>query len=91
MPNLDQEERDLLESVESGEWKSVSGKGAELARYKDYAQATFRKDQRINIRISGKDLDALKKRALLEGIPYQTLIASILHKYLSGILRESRP
>ncbi len=91
MAKLDQEERDLLESVESDEWKPVSGKDAELARYKDYARATFRKDQRINIRISGKDLDSLKKRALVEGIPYQTLITSILHKYLSGLLREKRP
>ena len=53
-----------------------------------YAEATFKKDRRINIRISQKDLDAIQMRALEEGIPYQTLIASVLHKYLSGRLIE---
>ncbi len=57
-------------------------------RYQSYAKATFKKDRRVNIRISGKDLEALQKRALAEGIPYQTLIASLLHKYVSGRLVE---
>ena len=52
------------------------------------AQATFKKDRRVNIRISGQDLEALQKRAIEEGIPYQTLIASLLHKYVSGRLVE---
>ena len=57
-------------------------------RYRDYARTTFKKDRRVNIRISRKDLEALQKRALEEGIPYQTLLASILHKYAAGRLVE---
>ena len=82
------DEKKLLESVERGEWKPVPDKGRELRRYQEYARGTFRKDRRINIRISSKDLDALQKRALEEGIPYQTLIASILHKYVAGSLAD---
>ncbi len=62
----------------------------ELERYRQYARATFKKDMRVNIRISRKDLEALQKRALEEGIPYQTLMASVLHKYVSGRLVEKQ-
>ena len=88
MTKLEKSERELLESVESGEWRTVQGKDSELDRYREYARATFRKDRRVNIRISSKDLDALQKRALREGIPYQTLISSILHKFVSGTIKE---
>ena len=56
--------------------------------YARYAKATFRKDRRLNIRLSSKDLEAIQKRALAEGLPYQTLISSLLHKYASGRLKE---
>ncbi len=56
-------------------------------RYAGYAASTFGKDRRVNIRISGKDLDALQKRALEEGLPYQTLISSLIHKFVSGRLQ----
>jgi predicted DNA binding CopG/RHH family protein len=88
MANLNKEEKELLKSFEDGEWNSVSDKKLETDRLQDYAAATFRKDRRINIRISSKDLHAIQKRALEEGIPYQTLVSSILHKYVSGRLRE---
>ena len=55
---------------------------------RDPQEATFRKDRRLNIRLSSKDLEAIQKRALAEGLPYQTLIASLLHKYASGRLKE---
>jgi predicted DNA binding CopG/RHH family protein len=84
---LDADEKQLLESVERGEWKSTGGK-RERTRYSRYAKATFRKDRRLNIRLSSKDLEAIQKRALAEGLPYQTLIASLLHKYATGRLRE---
>lgn len=84
--NLDQEEKKLLASYESEEWQQVAGVESEAERYRGYARDTFRKDARVNIRISSKDLESLKKRALEEGIPYQTLIASVLHKYVSGRL-----
>lgn len=86
---LDTNERDILESVERGEWRSVRGLKRERSRYVRYARATFRKDRRINIRLSSKDLEAIQKRALEEGLPYQTLISSLLHKYASRRLREA--
>ena len=85
---IDADERNLIESVERGEWKSVSRKPRERTRYTRYAKRTFRKDRRLNIRLSSKDLEAIQKRALAEGLPYQTLIASLLHKYASGRLKE---
>ena len=88
MDQLDKEEKDILESFEKDEWVPVSEQEGERNRFRNYAEATFKKDKRINIRISKKDLDAIQMRALEEGIPYQTLIASVLHKYLSGRLKE---
>ena len=66
---LDADEKELLESVERGEWKSVGGGKRERTRYARYAKATFRKDRRLNIRLSSKDLEAIQKRALAEGLP----------------------
>ena len=86
---LDASEREILESVERGEWRSLKGAKSGRSRYARYAKATFRKDCRLNIRISSKDLEAIQKRALEEGLPYQTLISSLLHKYASGRLRGS--
>ncbi|MEA3441847.1 MAG: CopG family antitoxin [Chloroflexota bacterium] len=86
---LSDEEMDLLKTYENGEWGSVEEIEAEKQRYAEYARATFRKDKRVNIRISRKNLEALQNKALEEGIPYQTLISSILHKYVNGRLVES--
>jgi predicted DNA binding CopG/RHH family protein len=83
---LDKEETELLATYDAGEWHSIAEVQSETARYREAARATFRKDRRVNIRISSKDLIGLQKRALLEGIPYQTLIASVLHKYVSGTM-----
>ena len=83
---FDQEEADLTASYEAGEWQPVGDAEAEIERYRQIAETSLRKDQRVNIRISSKDLLELRKRALEEGIPYQTLMASILHKYVSGTL-----
>ena len=83
---LDAEEKELLASYEADEWQSVGNVKAEKQTYSEYARATFKKDRRVNIRISSKDLEALQKRALEEGLPYQTLIASVLHKFVSGRL-----
>ncbi len=86
MAKLDRKEKELLESFERGEWKSVRRLESERGRYQTYAESTFKKNRRVNIRISEKDLEAIQKRALEEGIPYQTLISSLLHKYASGRL-----
>jgi predicted DNA binding CopG/RHH family protein len=69
---LDTDEKKLLESVERGDWKSAGGGKRERTRYSRYAKATFRKDRRLNIRLSSKDLEAIQKRALAERLPYQT-------------------
>ena len=82
----DADEKDLLESVERGEWRPAGGGKRERTRYARYARATFRKDRRLNIRLSSKDLEAIQKRALAEGLPYQTLISSVLHRYLKNRL-----
>lgn len=81
---LDREEREILSAVENGEWKSVKPTKTELERYAQIARNTLRKDQRMNIRISKMDLLGIKAKAAEEGIPYQTLVASVIHKYVSG-------
>ena len=85
---LDAEEKELLDSYEADEWHPVDDLAAETQTYSDYARATFKKDRRVNIRISTKDLEMLQKRAMEEGLPYQTLMASILHKFVTGRLVE---
>lgn len=81
---FDKEEQELVDSFERGEWRSVPNFEKEKKRAQKIAAATVKKDRRVNIRISTKDLHGLQKRALEEGIPYQTLISSILHKYLAS-------
>ena len=86
---FDKEEKKLIESVEKGEWQSVENLSQEINRTRQSAEETFRKDQRMNIRISKRDLNNLKIKALEEGIPYQTLVSSLIHKYLAGRLHEA--
>ena len=81
-------ERELEESFARGEWRSIPRSDTARERYREQAHRALKKDRRINIRLSTPDLEGLQKRALEEGIPYQTLIASILHKYVAGRLRE---
>lgn len=85
---LDKEEQALLAAFESGEFQSELTPHRKKFVEEAAAQA-FKKDKRINIRISGRDLMAIQKRALEEGMPYQTLIASIIHKYASGSLYDA--
>jgi len=82
--NLTNEEKNLLESYEKGEWISVKNLPSEKKRFKESAQATLRKDKRVNIRISERDLNELQRKAVHEGLPYQTFIASVLHKFVNG-------
>jgi predicted DNA binding CopG/RHH family protein len=88
MKKLDAFEEDILAAYEKGELKSASPSKTALAKFKAAATATFIKDRRINIRLSSPDLMDIQARALEEGIPYQTFIASVLHKYVSGRLIE---
>ena len=86
---LTREEQDIVGAFERNELRSPRNKSAMMREHREYAAATFRKDRRVNVRISSRDLEALKKRALSEGMPYQTLIASVLHRYVEGRLRAA--
>lgn len=87
MVTIDSYEKEILTAYEAGALKSVAGK-SELAKLKAAARATAIKDKRVNIRLSSGDLQDIQAKALQEGMPYQTLIASILHKYVTGRLEE---
>lgn len=89
MSNLNQEEQEILDAFESNKTTRSKGAAKTQRRHQEYAEAMFRKDARINIRLPSKDLRGLQKKALSEGIPYQTLVASVLHKYVEGRLREN--
>ena len=82
-------EQEILASFERGEWKAVRSQKSEVARFQAAAQATLLKNKRVNIRISARDLEGLQARAAEEGVPYQTLMASVLHKFVSGRLVET--
>lgn len=85
---LTKEEREILESVESGEWESTDRLNDEVSAYQAAARRELRKDKRVNIRMTERDVRRFKKAAAREGLPYQTLISSVLHKYINGWLRE---
>ncbi|WP_339619002.1 hypothetical protein [uncultured Marinimicrobium sp.] len=90
MSKLNKEEQDILETFDAGKLQRAPDIEERKARHQKYAEGMFKKDARINIRLSSKDLRGLQKKALEEGIPYQTLVASILHKYVEGRLHEQR-
>ena len=85
---LTKEEKEILKSVENGEWEIEPNFNRKKSLYQQYAANTMKKDKRINFRISNRDLDELQKKAMYEGIPYQTYISSILHKFVNGRLIE---
>ena len=82
---LDEYESEILEAFENDKLKPVKSK----TDFQTMARNTMRKNRKINIRISENDLSAIQRRAARDGIPYQTLIGSILHKYASGFLKEA--
>lgn len=87
MPKTDRYEHDILAAYAAGQLQSVASK-SELDRIRAAARATAIKDKRVNIRLSSGDLNDIQIKALEEGVPYQTLIASVLHKYITGQLQE---
>jgi predicted DNA binding CopG/RHH family protein len=84
---LDEEEKKISDSFDLEEWESVNNLGEEIIKAQKAASRYFHKDAKINIRISSSDLERIKQIAAYEGLPYQTLIASILHKYSAGHLK----
>lgn len=85
---LDREEKEILDAYENDELAEIPDMKTEMKKHIEYAKATFRKNKRINIRISQRDLEYIQRRALEEGIPYQTLISSLIHRYINGKLVE---
>ncbi len=83
-------EADILRSFEKGEWKPIKNLTKEMERYREAATETLLKNRRVNIRISAMDLEGLQAKAAAEGLPYQTLMASVLHKYVSGRLVDGQ-
>ena len=83
---IDQEEKDLMESIERDEWQPVKNIDQEKEKAVEAARNTLKKDKRINLRLTQKDYHQIQIKAIEEGIPYQTLISSLVHKYLNGSL-----
>ena len=90
MKRLDRYEKQIVSAYERGTLKSVVTSEVSLRRYREYARATLTKNRRVNIRMSTVDLADIQARATEEGIPYQTLMASVLHKFATGRLRERK-
>jgi predicted DNA binding CopG/RHH family protein len=88
MKALDRYEKHILSAFEAGKLKSTVTSEASLRRYREYARATLSKNKRVNIKLSTPDLCEIQARAAEEGVPYQTLIASVLHKFAAGRLAE---
>lgn len=88
MKQLGKYEQQILTAFENGKLKSVVTSDAALRRYRDYARATLTKNRRVNIRVSNQDISDIRARAVEEGMPYQTLMASVLHKFATGRLVE---
>ncbi len=87
---IDDDEREIITSLEADEWISVADADIYKAEATEIARSTMRKDRRMNVRISERDMRNLKVRAAEEGIPYQTLVTMVLHKYVTGQLTETR-
>ena len=87
---LNVEEREILEKFERGELRSTSGSEAEMETARHMARSTFKKTRRVNLRVTERDFNLAHARAREEGIPYQTLLSSVIHKYLAGRLTEER-
>jgi len=87
---LNEEENELLDSIELGEWNSVDNLEEEISSHKTIANNTLKKDKRVNLRMTAKDLEAIKIYAVEEGLPYQTLMSSVLHKFITGRLVDQK-
>ncbi len=87
---LTKEEQKILTSFEKGEWVPVKNLSKRKAELMKYARSTLRKDKRLNIRISERDLNELQRKAVNEGLPYQTYVSSIIHKFVNGRLIEAK-
>ncbi len=85
---LDKEEKELMREIEKGGFRRIRNFKKQAKLYQEYARATLDKKRNINIRVAERDLLKLKARAVEKGLPYQTLVTSVLHQYSTGVLRE---
>ena len=88
--NMNAEERDILDRFDRGELRSAPGVEREIDAARRAARNTFNKTRRVNLRVTERDFNLAHSRAREEGMPYQTLLSSVIHKYLSGRLTEKR-
>jgi predicted DNA binding CopG/RHH family protein len=86
---LTEEEKEILDSFEKNEWVPVKNLSKRKEELMQYARNTLKKDKRLNIRISQRDLNELQRKAIIEGLPYQTYVSSIIHKFINGKLIEA--
>lgn len=86
---LDKNEEKILDDFESGKLKTIDEVKKEVSRYKGYAKQTLNREKNINIRLSSRDLQKIKAVAVEKGLPYQTLVSSLLHQYSSGKIKET--
>ncbi|MCX5886139.1 MAG: antitoxin [Proteobacteria bacterium] len=87
---LTKEEKEIVKSFEKGEWIPVTDLSRRKKELMQYARDTLKKDKRLNIRISERDLTELQRKAVREGLPYQTFVSSIIHKFINGTLVEEK-
>lgn len=87
---LTKEEKEIVKSFEKGEWVPVANLSKRKKELMQYARNALRKDKRLNIRISERDLVELQRKAIREGLPYQTFVSSIIHKFINGTLIEEK-
>jgi len=87
---LDKEEKEILESFEKDEWVPVTNFSRRKKELVKYAKNTLKKDKRLNIWISERDLLELQRKAVKEGLPYQTYVSSIIHKFINGTLAPAK-
>ena len=87
---LDKEEKGILDAYEKGKLKTSTPLKNEIAEVKANAANTLRKDRRVTIRLYDHDLKGIQKKALEKGMPYQTLISSMIHQYVEGDLVETK-
>ena len=88
--SFDDQERDLINSIENEEWIPSLESSRLIEEAKKFATSTLKKDKRMNIRIAERDLNNLKVKAMQEGLPYQTLVSMVLHKYVTGQLTDKK-
>lgn len=85
----DKQEEELVESFERGEWHSAENADFHIETAREAAKNTLTKSEKINIRLTKNDLIGLKRQAAKEGLPYQTLISSIIHKYITNQFKDA--